>query len=160
MKKIGLQMSVLMGITLSFFLALTGNLRSGHFTLPAFLISFLLSTVISLLIGLFVPMPKLEGAVCEKLQAEPRSMKGNAVTALVSDLIYTPVITLVMTLLGYRQAVQHGASVSFGGMFLVSLLVSLVLGYVLIFVLKPLFLKLVLKANGMDPSNMQGGPKE
>lgn len=160
MKKIGLQMSILMGVTLSFCLSLTGNLISGHFTLPGFLISFVVSLIVSLIIGFFIPMPKLEAEVCEKLNIEQRSMKGNAVTALLSDLIYTTLITLSATALAYPKMVKAGGSVSFGGMFLSSLLVSLVIGYVLIFLLKPLFLKLVMKANGIDPSKPADRPEE
>ena len=39
------------------------------------------------------------------------------------------------------------------------LLILLVIGYVLIFILKPLFLKLVLKHNGIDPAQMQDRPQ-
>ena len=150
MKKVGLQMSILMGVALSFGLSLAGNLISGHFTVPGFLISFVVSLIISLVIGFFIPMPKLEEAVCQKLQIVQRSLKGSAVTAVISDLIYTPVITLAATALAYPKMVKAGGSVSFGGMFLGSLLPSLLIGYVLIFLLKPLFLKLVLKHNGID----------
>ena len=150
MKKIGLQMNLLMALSLSFALSLYGNLSSGHFRFPAFLLSFLLSAVISFVIGLLVPMPKLEQKICGKVGADPRSAGGNAVMSLVSDLIYTPVITLAMTGLAYPQAVKHGASVSFGGMFLVSLLISMLIGFVLIFILKPLFLRLVLRMNGLE----------
>lgn len=159
MKKIGLQMNLLMALSLSLALSLYGNLSSGHFRIPAFLLSFLLSFVISFVIGLLIPMPKLEEKLCAKLGVNPYSFGGNAVTALVSDLIYTPVITLAMTALAYPQAVKHGASVSFGGMFLGSLLISLLIGYVLIFILKPLYLKLVLHMNGLkfgdDPDRKQ-----
>ena len=153
MKKIGLQMSILMGAALSFCLSLFGTLHSGHFSVPAFLFSFAVSLIVSLVIGFLVPMPKLEAAVCEKLNTEQRSLKGNALTALLSDLIYTPLITLAATALAYPKMVKAGGSVSFGGMFLASLIPSLVIGCVLIFFLKPLFLKLVLKKNGIDPAN-------
>ena len=63
----------------------------------------------------------------------------------------TPLISLAMSVLAYRQTVQHGGSISFGGVFLVTLLTSLLIGYVLIFLLKPLFLKMLLKKNGIDP---------
>ena len=144
-------MSLLMGISLSFALSLYGNLSSGHFSVPAFLVSFLLSTFISIMISMFVPMPKLEEKCCSKLGINPHSPGGNAVTALLSDLIYTPVITLAMTALAYTQAVKHGASASFGAMFLISLLISLLIGFVLIFLLKPLYLRIVLKMHGIDP---------
>lgn len=150
MKKIGLQMGILMGVSLSLILSLFGTLHSGHFSVPAFLVSFLVSLIVSSVISVLVPMPKLEEAVCGKLHVNPRSLKGNAVTALLSDLIYTTVITLAATALAYPKMVKAGGSASFGAMFLGSLLPSLLIGYVLIFILKPLFLKLVLKHNGID----------
>ena len=154
MKKIGMQMGILMGTALSLCLSLFGTLHSGHFSVPAFLISFAVSLLISLVIGCFIPMPLLEKGLCQKLNTEQRSLKGNALTALLSDLIYTPVITLAATALAYPNMVQAGGSASFGAMFLGSLLPSLLIGYVLIFFLKPLFLKLVLKKNGIAPGNM------
>ncbi|MBQ5338874.1 MAG: hypothetical protein J6Z40_06890 [Oscillospiraceae bacterium] len=151
MKKIGLQMGLLMGVTLSFCLSLYGNLHSGHFTLPSFLISFLISCAISFIIGFVVPMPKLEEGICRKLGVNQRSLGGNALTSLMSDLIYTPLITLAMTALAFKQASAHGAAIPFMGMFIGSVLISLLIGFVLIFLLKPLFLKLVLKLNGIAP---------
>ena len=46
---------------------------------------------------------------------------------------------------------RGGGSAPFLGMFLGSLILSLLIGYVIIFILKPLYLKLVLKANGITP---------
>ena len=152
MKKIGMQMSICMGVTLSLCLSLLGNLMGGHFSLPGFLISFLLSTFVSLVIGFLVPMQKVGGAACRKAGIPERSPKGNALSSLISDLIYTPVITLCNVFLGYRNAVSHGSSVPFAGMFIKSLAVSLVVAYVLIFLLTPLFLKMILKKNGIDPN--------
>ena len=149
-KKLGLEMGILMGTALSFFLSLFGTLHSGHFSVPAFLVSFLVSLIVSIVISLLVPMPKLEGALCGKLHVNPRSLKANAVTALLSDLIYTTVITLAATALAYPKMVKAGGSAPFGAMFLSSLLPSLLIGYVLIFIFKPLFLKFVLKHNGID----------
>lgn len=153
-------MSILMGVALSFCLSLFGTLHSGHFSVPAFLVSFAVSLTVSLLIGFLVPMPKLEASVCNKLNIGQHSMKGNAVTTLISDLIYTTLITLAATVLAYRQMTKAGGSASFGAMFFSSLLISLVIGYVLIFILKPLFLKLVLKHNGIDPAKLQDKPQE
>ena len=159
MKKIGIEMGILMGTALSLILSLFGTLHSGHFSVPAFLISFLVSLIVSLIIGFLVPMPKLEAGICEKLHIEQRSLKGNAVTALLSDLLYTTVITLAATALAYPKIVKAGGSAPFGAVFLGSLLPSLLIGYVLIFILKPLFLKLVLKHNGIDPAHMQDRPQ-
>ena len=90
-------MSLLMGVTMSFCLSLTGNLTSGEgFQLMPFLISFAVSTVISILIGIIVPMRKLEGGAVSALKLKEHSLPAKLVSALVSDLIYTPVITLAM----------------------------------------------------------------
>lgn len=158
MKKVGLQMTILMGITLSFCLSLFGTLHSGHFTVPGFLISFLVTAVLSLVIGFLVPIPKLEAALCQKMNIEQRSLKGNAVTAVLSDLIYTTLLTLAAVVLAYMQLTKAGGSAPFIGMYIGSLLPSLLVGYVLIFILKPLFLKLVLKKNGIDPTQQQEHP--
>ena len=78
MKKVGSQMSLLMGVTLSFCLSLTGNLmgakQSGGFSVPGFLISFVVSTIISLIIGFFVPMKKVNDSVCGSLNLKPGQM--------------------------------------------------------------------------------------
>ena len=149
MKKIGRQMSVLMGATLSFCLSLVGNLSSGRFTLPGFIVSFLASLVISLLIGMLVPMKKVTDSLTGKLGLQQGKLSTRCFEALISDLIYTPFITLVMVTLAYRQAVSHGARLSYLPMLGKSMLISLVVGYVLIFILMPVFLKFVLKRNGV-----------
>ncbi|MBR6273944.1 MAG: hypothetical protein IKR27_02900, partial [Lachnospiraceae bacterium] len=92
MKGIMIKMSLLMGVTLSFFLSLTGLLSSGHFTVPGFIVSFIVSTIISILIGIFIPVRKLG----EKASAGKKGFAKTCVESLVSDLIYTPVMTLVM----------------------------------------------------------------
>lgn len=66
MKKIMIQMNILMGVTLSFFLSLIGNLRAEKFSLPGFLISFLISVVISMIVGLLVPVKPLTDRLEEK----------------------------------------------------------------------------------------------
>jgi hypothetical protein len=153
MKKIGRQMSVLMGLTLSFCLSLAGNLASGKFTVPGFIISFIASLVISLLIGFFVPMKKVNDSLDTKLGLQPGKTSTHAFESLISDLIYTPIITVVMVALAYKNATSHGAKgLHFGPMLAKSMVLSLVLGYILIFIFMPVFMKIVLKRNGV------GGP--
>lgn len=153
MKKIGLQMSLLMGITLSFCLSLVGNLmgakQSGGFSVPGFLISFVVSTVISLIIGFLVPMKKVNDSVCGKLNLEQGKLSTRLMESLLSDIIYTPIMTLIMVFLAYKQATSHGAQIPFVPMFLSSLIVCLIVGYVLIFLVMPVYMKLVMKKNGM-----------
>ena len=143
MKKIGRKMSILMGITLSFFLSLQGNLLSGHFAVPAFLLSFAISTAISLIIGFLVPMKKVGDSVCNALHLKPRSLPAHCAESLVSDVMYTPVITLAMVALAWKMATAHGAQIPFLPMFLHSLALSMITGFVLIFIFMPLYMRLV-----------------
>ena len=154
MKKVGSQMSLLMGVTLSFCLSLTGNLmgakQSGGFSVPGFLISFVVSTIISLIIGFFVPMKKVNDSVCGSLNLKPGQMGTRLMESFISDIIYTPVMTLIMVFLAYKQATSHGAQIPFLPMFLSSLVVCLIVGYILIFIFMPLYMKLVMKKNGLN----------
>ena len=152
MKKIGMQMSILMSVTLSVLLSLLGNLMSGRFSVTGFLISTVISIAVSLVIGFLLPMQKVGSAACRKANIEFASLKGRLFTSLISDLIYTPIITLCNVLLGYRGAVAHGAQPPFVPMLLKSLIVSMIVGYVLIFILTPLFLRFLMKRNGVNPA--------
>ena len=151
MKKISMQMSVLMGVTLSFFLSLTGNLTSGHFTMPGFIISFIISLIISLIIGFLVPMKKVNDSLDKKLGLKQGALGTHFFESLVSDLIYTPLITFCMVTMAYFQATSHGAHLSYLPMLGKSMVISLAVGYVLIFIFMPVFMRFLLKKNGMKP---------
>lgn len=142
-KKVGMKMSLCMAVSLSFCLSLTGNLSSGHFTVPGFLISFVVSFIISLIIGILVPMKKLTDALHRKLSMDERKLSTRFFDALVSDLLYTPIITIVMVTMAHRQAGEHAPP--YVPMLLRSLALSMIVGYVLIFILTPLFMKLIMK---------------
>lgn len=161
MKKIGITMSLLMGVTLSFFLSLVGNLGSEDgFKLPAFLVSFVVSTVISLIIGFLVPMPKLERGAVKAMGLKERSVPAKLVSALISDLIYTPIITLAMIVLARKMAMKmshgHADLPPFMVMFLKSLIISLIVAFIIILIVTPIYMKLSFKAAGVDPA--AGGP--
>jgi len=96
MKKKAMLVSVLMGFVMSFSLSLTGNLLSGHFSVAGFLLSFAVSFVISLIIGMIVPMKPLGDAACRKCNIQPETFKANLLTSLISDCIYTPLMTAIM----------------------------------------------------------------
>lgn len=154
-KKIGIQMSLLMAVTLSFCLSLTGNLSSGNFQIVPFIVTFAASFVISLLIGLIIPMPKVEAGAVRACGFEEHSLPARFVSSFVSDLIYTPVITLAMIAIVRKMASAHGADLPpFGIMFVKSLILSFIVAYIIIFIVSPIFLKLVLKKNGA------GGPPQ
>ena len=159
MKKIGREISILMGLTLSFFMSLTGNLASGKFSFIGFILGFVIGFIISLVIGFAVPIRKVNMAVDKKLGLRPGSRSAHAVESLVSDFIYTPIITLAMITLAYKNAKSHGAKdLHFLPMFAKSLLLSLVVGYVLVFVFVPLIMKFVFKRNGVGEPPAGGPP--
>ena len=154
MKKAGITMNILMGVTLSFFLSLVGNLTAeDSFKLVPFLASFVLSTVISLIIGFIVPMRRIEGSAVRAMGMKEGSLPANLVSALISDLIYTPVITLAMIALARKMAMKmshgHAELPPFGVMFLKSLVISLIVAYVIILIATPVYLKLSKKLAGV-----------
>ena len=160
MKKMNLQMSLLMAATMSFFLSMAGLISAGKFTVPSFLISFAVSFVISFIIGLFIPMKKIGDSAVEKTGLEPHSLKARLLETLISDLIYTPIMTFCMVFMAYKQASKGGNPPPFGIMFAKSMVISLILAYIIIFIVQPVFLRFLLKKNGIGgpPPEMGGRP--
>lgn len=156
MRKIQRQMALYMGVTLSFCLSLFGNATSGRFTVMGFIISFIVSTIISLIIGWFVPMKNVSDKITGSLGMEQGKGITRVIESLISDIIYTPIITFVMILLAYKQATAHGGEMPFVPVFVKALVESLILGLIIIFILTPIFLKFVFKKNGIP----QGGPPQ
>lgn len=155
MKKISFHMAIRMSILMSLCLALVGTLSSGHFTIPGYLLSFVASTIISLLIGLIIPVGKISSDVCKKLKMKPHSLPERCMSSLISNLIYTPLMTLIMVSLAYAMVMKQSggmAQISFLPMFLKSLILTFIVGYVLIFIFMPLFLGQLMKKYG--PGNM------
>ena len=147
-KKVGLEMNILMSVSMSLVLSLTGMLSAKQFTLPGFIESFLISLVISFLLGIFVSIPKLNAAIEKRLGLKRGSLLTRALEALVSDLIYTPIMSVIMITLAWFSARTHGADPPYVMMLLKGLGLSLIVGYLLVFFLMPLYLRIVLKRNG------------
>ena len=156
-KRVGRSMSICMAITLSFFLSLTGNLvgmvQSGRFDAIGFILGFVLSTIVSLIIGLAVPMGRIHGWVIKK---HGPGLIGRYIESLISDLIYTPVMTTLMVVMAFFMAKSHGQNPPFLGMYLPSLGISLVVGYILVFIFQPFYMKMLMKKYGVAP----GGPPQ
>ena len=140
-------MSLLMGLSMSFILTIVGMLTAGQFTVPGFLKSFLISFVVSMIIGLIIPIRKVSNGVLKKLDARPGTLKARILEALVSDVLYSPLMTLVMVYLAYREATSHGARIPFGPMLLKSEIISFIVAFILSFILTPVFMKTVVKKN-------------
>ena len=150
MKKAGLKMSLLMGATMSFCLSLIGNLSSGNFTLRGFLTSFLISFAISFLLGLLIPMKKISNSLISRYGLEPGSVKARLLEALVCDLSYSPLMTLVMILFAYHQATSHGARIAFLPMLLKAEAISLVAAFILSYLITPIYSRLIFKKEMMS----------
>jgi len=157
MRKIGILMSILMGFSMSLILSLVGTLMGGHFTVPSWLISFGISFVISLIIGFIVPMKVVSDKACNGLKINPQSFKGNLLSSLISDLIYTPIITVTMVCIMVTNAKKQLAARGIpGGPTILgelwpSLIVCLLVGFVVIAIIQPLFLKLLTRNLGKKP---------
>ncbi|MBQ1521907.1 MAG: hypothetical protein IIZ74_04020 [Erysipelotrichaceae bacterium] len=149
MKKVGHEMSLLMGLSMSFILTIVGMLTAKRFTIPGFLKSFLISFVISVIIGLIIPMKKVSDVVQRKFEAKPGTLKARILDALVSDVLYSPLMTLIMVYLAYREATSHGARIPFGSMLLKSEIISFITAFILSFILTPVFMKIVMKRNAV-----------
>lgn len=165
MKKVGMQMSLLMGATLSFCLSLTGNLTSEEgFKLVPFLVTLVVSFIISVIIGLLVPMKKVEDGVCKVCSLQPHSLPARLVSSLISDIIYTPFITLAMIALVRKMAMKasngHAQLPPFGVMFVKSLIISFIVAYIIIFIVSPVFIKYVMKKNGAAGPPAGGPPTD
>ncbi len=145
MKKAGLKMSFMMGAAMSITLSLIGLLSARKFTLPGFFTNVLISFSFSFLLGLAVPVKQLGTQLVNRLKLQPGSLKARAAEALLSDVIYTPLMTTVMTYLAYRQARAHGAPITFASMWLPSLLISLTAAFGLVFIFTPLFTRIAFR---------------
>ena len=147
MKRIGRQMGLLMGASIGLVNSLVGNLSSGRFTVSGFLISFLISFAISQILGRFVPVRKISESLLKKANARPGTGKGRVIEALVTTLVYSPVMTFVMILIAYLRARSHGVQLPFGMMLLRSECISIVSSFILSYLLSPIYMNFLIKAN-------------
>ncbi|MBQ9622246.1 MAG: hypothetical protein IJR39_02750 [Treponema sp.] len=158
MRKVGICMNFMMGVSLSFFLSLIGMASSGHFQVKGWLVSFAASTILSILIGFCIPIHKIGTALCTKLGLKERTLPFHLVGSLISDCFYTPLMSFSMIALAYygmkkqlEAAIASGApaeslpQITFLQMFIPSLVLTMIADYFLIFTLQPLFLKILLK---------------
>jgi len=145
MKQLGMKMGLLMGTTIGFVNSLIGNLSSGRFTVSGFLISFLISFAVSQILGRIVPVRKISEQCLKKANARPGTGKGRVIEALVTTLVYSPIMTFVMILFAYLRARSHGVQLPFGPMLLRSECISIVSSFILSYLLSPIYLKLLTK---------------
>ncbi|MBQ1878427.1 MAG: hypothetical protein II161_06400 [Erysipelotrichaceae bacterium] len=145
MKKAGQLIGLLMGLTMSFCLSLIGMVSAGQFSVPGFLKSFVISFIISLLLGLLIPVRKISTSLVRKCGLKPGTLKARLMESLVTTLTYSPIMTLIMVWMAWKQATSHGARIPFGPMLLKSEIISLIGAFVISFLAAPLWTSLVMK---------------
>lgn len=92
-KKITRFMGIVMSVTISSILGTMGTILSGHFSLPAWGASLLLSNVLGLIITFAIPVRKLSERISESIINKFIKL---FVDALITNLFYAPIITVCM----------------------------------------------------------------
>ena len=126
---------VFLGVVLSFFLSFVGTLQSGHFSVVALIVSFMCSSCVA------------------KIKKEPGSIPAKLLCALVDDIIFTPIINLLMVFMAYKRALKFGATdmPPFRFILLRATAFCVVVGFIVLFFAIPLVEKLV--KNAIDKVN-------
>ena len=140
-RKVGMIMSVLMSLTLT----VVGLLSAGHFTIPGFLISFVVGLVISFLIRKHISISNILADFYKKSKIKPNSLKGNIIEAIIIDLLHSPLICTINICFAYFNATSHGARISFLPMWSKALLMSILCSFIMTLIMKPIVIKLVMK---------------
>lgn len=95
-------------------------------------------------IGIIVPIPKVNAALARKFKLQPGAPKTHFVESVVSNLIYTPLITTVMVLFVYFAMMPEGHKPPFLPMFIHSQIVCFIVAQVLILIFVPIIVKRLL----------------
>lgn len=156
-RKIGILMSVYMGVVMSIFMTITGvcvgmlpNVIKGLVPPQAMLLSmisgFFVSFCISVMIGFMVPMHKVTQSVTRNMD---EGLGKRCIETLISDVIYTPAISIVMVAFAYMSNQKQGnEGPSFFIMLIPSLIACFIVGYILIFIFQPVFMRMLMRKYG------------
>lgn len=163
MKKVGFFMNIAMGITVSIILSTHGVLSSGHFAVPALLLSMAISCVLALCIGFFLPVRPLKEKATAGLKGPAKFLVGNVITNIFYVLIITTVnTTLMITLAKHQMALQnvppHVPRPSIIAALPRSWLSSYIVSYIVTLVLEPVYLKIAFKKYGVQLPEQKEGP--
>ena len=158
-KKISRYMGITMGITMSCTMSVVGSLmgalnaakQSGAPFLAAWIPSLLASLVITLIIalglGFIVPMKKINDSIEQKTKTKGFVL--HLLQSLASDLVYTPLISLVMAffstavfIIPKNPALEMNMLVPVAlGNFARSFLIEFVIALIVIMIVEPIYQK-------------------
>ena len=150
MESVGPMVGIMTGVSLSLVLSILGPIASGHFHIVAFLVSFLCSSVLSIIIGLFIPVKGIADTVCKKAGADLKKIGGRLLWSLMANLLFTPIISFFMVLMAYVRNSHLDSSISFHVMFVKNLLVSLPVGLIVVVIAMPFLHKMAYKVLKLD----------
>ncbi len=154
MRSVGFKMSLYIALTLSLFLTITGvctgmlgQVIAGNIPpmalVGSFISGYVISFLISMVLGILIPMGKVTQAASKNIAP---GLKKRCFESLISDLIYTPVISAAMVGFAYMSNLRDGIQgPPYIVMLIPSLAACLIVGFVLIFIFQPLFMKKIMK---------------
>ena len=102
-------------------------------------------------------MKQLEDKACAKAGITGKPLACRALGSLISDLIYTPIITTAMVTMAYLK--MQGGKPPYLIMWGKSMLSSLLVAYLLVFLVSENYMKLILKHNGVGGTPNGKGPR-
>jgi len=151
MSNIDKSMNICMGIAMSFVLTLVGSLSSGHFRFQSFIMSLLLSSVISIMLGFVIPVGKINRSINEKFGTGGHGIKARIINSLIADIIYTPILTYIMvgfSLIIMTKNIDVEVEVPFFSTFWKSLKLCFLVGFVVVFLIQPVIFKWLMRKEG------------
>ncbi|MCQ2241844.1 hypothetical protein [Treponema sp.] len=156
MKKLGFFMNIAMGITVSIILSTHGVLASGHFSVPSLAISMVVSCILALCIGFFLPVKPAKDKVTANMKMPVKFLVANIITNIFYVLIITSVNTsLLITLAKHAMDLNNvPPSVPRPSILAAlpkSLISSYIISYIVTLILEPIFLKIAFKKYGINP---------
>ena len=79
MRKVSFFMNIAMGITVSIILSTHGVLASGHFAVPMLIISMVISCILALCIGFFLPVKPVKDKMTENMKMPAKFLVANVI---------------------------------------------------------------------------------
>lgn len=158
MKKVGFFMNIAMGITVSVILSTHGVLASGHFAIPMLIISMVISCILALCIGFFLPVKPVKDKLTGNMKMPAKFLVANVITNIFYVLIITTVNTSLMIMMARHNMDINNVPASVPRPSILATLPrswisSYIVSYVVTLILEPIYLKMAFKKYGVKPGS-------
>lgn len=150
-KKIGRFISLTMGPFVSLCMGTQGVLLSGHFSVPAWILSVAVSVTLAVCIGLFVPVKRFSKGISSRIRNRILSvLADNALTNIVYTIIIATAVPSLMVVLARIQMDSAGVPPSVPRPSILAALPhswisGFILAMLLTLVLEPVFVRIARK---------------